>query len=109
MITDERIVELKIPFGELPICGEIIDFARALLGEVSLQDMLRKEEEFVRDNRDSFINEFISNCNRHFTVGFNSSSVRVVYVLGGHKGVDERNISLTSYYQWKKTILDSEK
>ena len=35
MITDERIVELKIPFGDLPICDEIIDFARALLAEVS--------------------------------------------------------------------------
>lgn len=37
MITDERIVELKTLFVDLPLCDGIIDFARALLAEVSTE------------------------------------------------------------------------
>ena len=105
MITDERIVELKIPFGELPICDEIIDFARALLAEVSLQDMLKREEVFINDNIDSF-NEDVVPMGYEYTLHMTPFSLCFVFDAECF-GKTVKNITWKDYYNWKKTILNS--
>ena len=106
MITDERINEIAFEFDVHNI--SIKDFARALLAEVSLTDMLRKEFKTISENFLAFIDHFDKYGElRKYKEEFNVC----VSITFGH---DQVCVFLNSevaacikwpdYYGWKRTI-----
>ncbi len=105
MLTDEKIEEIAEEFIvdvgnylETAIPEHlIVDFARKLLSEVRLEDMLKREEAFVKDNMKSFKDTF-DFCSENCVVYYETESA-VAY--GGYKRL---HISWEDYNNWKQTI-----
>ena len=107
MITDEIIQEIAHrkcrKYRHMEDCryhfdeATLSDFARALLGEVSLQDMLREEEEFIRENESKFRSCF--EIDGLFALNFCSFRIEAIIRMELIKCVDWKD-----YCNWKKTI-----
>ncbi len=110
MLTDEKIEEIahrscrkykhaeecKYQFDELTINY----FARKLLSEVRLEDMLKLEEAFIRDNANSFEIELIApSTSCSYEIIFDSSQLRLDLSSGA-----ARCIHYDDYRKWKQTI-----
>ena len=114
MITDERINEIADKFIDIKSWDmsampehAVKDFARALLAEVSLDDILEKvskEIQFVYDNEESFLEMFVpmnkwSNGIDH--VSFSKYGVKIK-----HEGNTWISVSIDDYIEWKRTIQE---
>lgn len=106
MLTPERINEIAEEFYEdmgdhsyqagIPI-GRTEDFARKMLAEIKLEDMLKQESDFIMEHRGEF--------EKHFYIAFH-------YVVFGTSEIIMFNssnqpfdyIEYGIYYSWKQSL-----
>ncbi len=112
MLTDEKILEaaahcltkdgkegLEYDYSN----SSIINFVRKILTNVKLQDNIKDEMKFIRDNANSFKNKFNIKSDEHACI-FNTHGFELRAVYGDPMYV----ISWQDYHQWKQIIEGGE-
>lgn len=115
MLTDERILEVAVEYEENADYwdteisfqkSKLIDFARKILAEVKLQDIINKEGDFIQSNTDSF-NRYFTNIYdvELYDIRFNTTHIFIEFV-GENAEHIRTDFLLEEYYNWKQQLTE---